>query len=162
MDGIEQWGISVCCAAIAGGVMHMISPGAAMERIFRIVVGVFFVCTVLSPLTELNDFELHQGWLINEHQKEEMMQDYENAADSIFETTAMQTLGDLAAKKLAELGINDALVSVYMTEKTNGELKSEDIAIEIELAEEYKDRHTEICKYLEYELGTTIRIGYRK
>ena len=118
--------------------------------------------TILSPLSTFVDLDLQKEWHLEEYQQESLEQSYEEQADAIFEMTALEALSELTQKKLAYLGINEATVSVYITEKKSQALRAEDIIIEVDLPIEAKDRHEEICKYLEYELGTTIRIGYTK
>ena len=159
MNEIQQWGATVCCAAIAAGILNMVSPGASMERIFRIVIGLFFVCSILSPLKNFDSIITHQ-WPANENKQQLMTENYGNAADEIFNKTATQMLQGLTQKKLEDMGIKDGVVSVYINETTNEKLIAEDIIIEVELKKEQAHRHDEIVKYLKYELGTTIRIGY--
>jgi len=140
----------------------MIAPNAAMERILRIVIGVFFVCTVLSPLSSSDFSDLGDTWQLNLQQQDVLYENFEQATDEIFTISASKSIQQLTEKKLENMGINNALVSVYITDQTNHRLCPEDIVVEVGLDNQYVNRHDEICRYLEYELGTTIRIGYQK
>lgn len=53
MDEIKKWAFSVCCAAVAGGIMNMFLPKGNSEKIFKSVFCVFFLGVIISPLSEL-------------------------------------------------------------------------------------------------------------
>ena len=160
MDSVMKWGMSLCCAALAGGVAQILSPGGSMERIFRITLSVFFLCCVVSPFNGFSgNFSLEESGILLQDREEEAALELSDAADKIFYRSAAEKLELLAQKKLEQMGINDAKLSVYITE-TDHQLTAEDIVVEAVLPKECKDRHDEICTRLGYELGTTLRIGY--
>ena len=160
MDEFLRWGMTLCCAALAVGILHIISPGSSMEKIFRITLSVFFLCCVVSPLTQMiKNFEVKQDNRWIESKENEIAQEMEQIAEEIFEGSVTEQLQMLAQKKLEQMGINDARLSVYIIE-TDRQLIAEDIVVEAVLPQKYKERHNEIFGRLIYELGTTLRIGY--
>ena len=50
MDGIREWGYSLCAAAIACGMIQVLIPNAGAGRVMRMTVSVFFLCCLFSPL----------------------------------------------------------------------------------------------------------------
>ncbi len=50
MDAIKGWAISICMAALAGTVVHFLSPSGNTQRIFKVVLSVFFITVLVYPL----------------------------------------------------------------------------------------------------------------
>jgi len=160
MDAVMKWGMTLCCTALAVGIAQMISPGRSMEGIFRITLGVFFLCCIISPFADLpGTLELKENNMQIETKGEKTADELSQAADQLFYASASDKLAVLAQKKLEQMGINNAKLSVYITE-TNQQLSAEDIVVEAHLPSDYKDRHEEICTRLGYELGTSLQISY--
>lgn len=61
MEIFKQWAFSVCAAAVAGGIAHMILPKSGLSKIFSLTASVFFLCALLSPLL-LSGGELRLEW----------------------------------------------------------------------------------------------------
>lgn len=53
MENIKSWAFSVCCAAVIGTLLNMILPEGSLQRMFKCIFCVFFLCTVLNPLSEI-------------------------------------------------------------------------------------------------------------
>jgi hypothetical protein len=56
MEMVYQWTSGICLAAAAVGLCYFITPKSGLGRVFRMLLSLFFLCTVLSPLRE---FPLH-------------------------------------------------------------------------------------------------------
>ena len=56
MDAFRQWTLCVIIAAAAGTFACALSPRGATDKTVRAVVGIFVVCAICAPLSEL-DFE---------------------------------------------------------------------------------------------------------
>lgn len=54
MDTIRNWAFSICCAALAGGILNFLLPKNDLQKTFKTVFCVFFLCIILSPLSEIN------------------------------------------------------------------------------------------------------------
>lgn len=159
MELIRQWGMALCCAALAGGIAQMLAPGAAMNRIFRIALGAFFLCCMIDPFIGIRGDQLQELNFQQKQEQQETADQLSSQAEEIFLVNVKDKLVQLAQKKLENMGINEGQVTVYINE-TSLQLQPEDIVLEIVLPITYRDRHDEICRRLEYELGLTLRIGY--
>ena len=59
MEFIKNWAFSVCSAAICGSVMYLVLPEGNLQKVFKTVFCMFFLCTVISPFAEIKipDFD---------------------------------------------------------------------------------------------------------
>lgn len=53
MEMIKNWAFSLCVAAIVGSVMKMLLPDGGLQKTFKTVLCVFFLCVMLVPLSEI-------------------------------------------------------------------------------------------------------------
>lgn len=54
MEFFKEWAFSICCALIIGGILNMILPSGNMQKIFKTVLCIFFICVVAAPITEID------------------------------------------------------------------------------------------------------------
>ena len=160
MDAIRQWGFAVCCAAVAGGIAQMLSPKGSLQKVFRMTLGAFFLCSLLYPLLTITpklSVELDHQQI---ETRQEIAQRIQNNADEQFISEFSIILKDEIQKKLDEMGIKGGQISVYIDGGKDSGLQPEDVAAELTLDQEYAGRHEELVRNLEYQLGITVRIGY--
>lgn len=50
MDGIRSWAFAVCAAAVCAAVMNMLLPKGSEKRIFKTVLSLYMLCSILSPI----------------------------------------------------------------------------------------------------------------
>lgn len=50
MESIRNWAFAVCAAAVCGAVMNMLIPDGSEKRIFKTVLCLFMLCSILSPI----------------------------------------------------------------------------------------------------------------
>lgn len=50
LDSIKDWAFSICAASICGTMMNIILPKGDLQKIFKTVYSVFFLCCILSPI----------------------------------------------------------------------------------------------------------------
>lgn len=53
MDGIKGWAAALCVAAIGCALMQMLAPKDGMGKIFKLMLGAFFLCCMTMPLLQL-------------------------------------------------------------------------------------------------------------
>lgn len=58
MQAITQWAAGICFAIAAAGICGMLVPQNALGKTFRVLLSVFFLCSVLSPLRSCSQLEL--------------------------------------------------------------------------------------------------------
>ncbi len=159
MEALQQWGLAVCSAAVVGGIVQIISPDKAMGQVFRMSLGAFFLCCLLSPFLTLTPDIITEFDIDSTPRQEDIAQNIQQEMDEGFYTALGDGLRQAVQKKLEDLGILEGDITVYITEGYTT-LTPEDMVAEIVLPETYHERHKEISDYLVYELGITIRIGY--
>jgi len=159
MDAIRQWTLTVCCAAVTGGIMRMILPESSVKKTFHIILSSFMVFSIILPLHSITGKNIDEIFVLSEEEMTGYAKEYAINENLLFENTACQKIKQLVESKLKEMSINNAQISVYINQ-SDALLQPEDIIIECLLPESCRNRHQEICQVLEYEMGTTIQIGY--
>lgn len=56
MEKIQNWAFSLCCASIAGSILNMIVPEGNLQKTFKTILCVFFLCVFVSPIMK-TDFD---------------------------------------------------------------------------------------------------------
>ena len=54
METVRNWAFSICCASVIGGILNLILPKNDLQKTFKTVFCVFFLCIILSPLSEID------------------------------------------------------------------------------------------------------------
>ncbi|MBR5273154.1 MAG: stage III sporulation protein AF [Clostridia bacterium] len=54
MDAIKGWAIGICMASLAGTIVHFLSPSGNTQRMFKVVLSVFFITVLIYPLGLFN------------------------------------------------------------------------------------------------------------
>ncbi len=161
MEAIRQWAFSICCGAVAGGMAQMLAPNSPMQKVFRITLGAFFLCSLIYPFLTLapqmlDDIEDFAG-----SEPEYISRDIAGQLDGVVLSEIEAALTAHTVKKLDEMGINNPSVTIYINTEAEGGVAPEDIVAEIELDKAYEPRHDQLIRDLEYQLGIDVKIGYR-
>lgn len=53
MEAIKSWAFSLCISAVVGSVMTFLLPEGSLQKTFKTVLCVFFLCVMLSPLSDI-------------------------------------------------------------------------------------------------------------
>lgn len=160
MEAVRQWGFAICCAAVAGGIAQMLSPQGSLQKVFRMTLGAFFLCSLLYPLLTITPelrFELDNTQIEN---RMDIAQRLQESVDGQFLSELSGSLEEEIRKKLADMGINEAQITVYINGEGQSALTAEDIVAEVVLDQAFAGRHDELVRNLEYQLGVTVRMGY--
>ena len=59
MDSVRDWAFSLCVASICGTIMNGILPECDLQKIFKTVYSVFFICCVISPIIRCSGKEFN-------------------------------------------------------------------------------------------------------
>lgn len=161
MELLSQWAFGVCCAAVAGGITQLVLPNSPMQKIYRVVVGAFFVCCTLVPLmtvlprltVELDPFPQAQA--------QELTEELAQVQDQLLRDQVEEALTGQVEEKLEKMSINGAAVHIHFSTEPGTVLEAEHVTVEVILPEGYRPRHDELAKSLEYQLGLAVRLGYR-
>ncbi len=147
MADIKVWAVSLCVAAIAGAIMHMLAPNTSLEKLMRLVIGVFFLSCIVSPvLTKLPDMTLTVSGKA-EQRLAEVQDGLMSAVDNQMETGMVDQIGLLLNKK----GVTPENISFeYNTADKNRISISQ---IDVVLSPDYAMRETEIRDYINDKTG---------
>ena len=50
IESLRNWALTVALAALAGGIVRLLTPKGSVQKAVRVVVAVFLLCAFLSPL----------------------------------------------------------------------------------------------------------------
>ena len=54
MDFLKDWAFSVCCAVLICGIFDILLPEGSFRKTFKVILSLFFICIVISPITKIN------------------------------------------------------------------------------------------------------------
>jgi hypothetical protein len=103
MQAITQWAAGICFAIAAAGICGMLVPQNALGKTFRMLLSVFFLCSVLSPLRSCSQLELPAVDTPPEQLAEEISQQLEEElTDRIAQQLAEQAEPPLTEEQAAQ------------------------------------------------------------
>lgn len=156
MEAVKQWGFSLCAAMVACGIAHMMLPKSNLEKMFRMVVSVFFICAILSPIV-LRD----TGLMVDIAFGAEV--EIADRSGRVAEVADRQTLDrmradleKMIADKLSQKGIKVREVTININ--TSGQNSVQITSAEVLIASEHREQLDTISVELESELGCPVRI----
>ena len=159
MEQIRQWTFAVCAALTAGSAMRMILPKSSLQRVYSVVITLFFLCCVLAPISRGHTAPALPQW---ESNAEGNMQERANA---LAETVQKQTqaavtmeMEKIVREILAEMGIKGAGIAINII--TNGQNDWAVEGLRLLLAEEWRPQETAIANSLQRQLGVPAVILY--
>ncbi len=94
METVKNWAFSVCCASIFGGILNYILSDGGVQKIYKTVFCVFFLCILISPVSDIDfskitDFKLSnmEQYKINFEENEFNQNSVEYLKNEIFYST---------------------------------------------------------------------------
>ncbi len=154
MDTVKAWAISICMASLAGTVAHFLSPSGNIQRIFKVVISVFFITVMVYPIVGLSGDSI--GDVIDGY----------TYYDSYIDNT--EQIADIVLKQsVAQIksGVNDLLQGLGIEKseiKVNTDINEDDSivisSIEVVIGEEYKSKITEIYDELRKNIDCEIDV----
>lgn len=121
MDAIKGWAAALCVVAVGCTLIQMLAPKDGMGRIFRILIGAFFLCCMVSPLLSLRhitNLDLNllpteiQSTILEEKVKEQLDRQISAAVEKIV-NQAMENY-NLKAEKVETMTDTSEDGSIYM------------------------------------------------
>ena len=159
MEAIRTWAFSVCAAMAACGIALQLMPKSNLTGIFKLVVSVFFLCCLMSPVVlnapeGLMSFESYSGE-IAEEKALKLREVIEEQTVLSAERAVKKNIED----KLNQMGINYHYIAININ--TNGQSEKADTVI-IMLDKNHEQEHVKLKKQIEEELLMDVHIGYNK
>ncbi len=147
MADIKLWAISLCVAALAGAIMHILAPKTSLEKMMRLVIGVFFLSCIISPvLSKLPDIKLTFSGKADQSLTE-VQERLLSTVDKQTESSMITQVESLLAQK----GVTAENISFeYNTADKNRISISQ---IDVVISPDYADREAEIREYISGKTG---------
>ncbi|MDR2909312.1 MAG: stage III sporulation protein AF [Oscillospiraceae bacterium] len=159
MDAVKQWAFALCATMIACGLAQMIMPRSNMEKTFRMVISIFFLCAVLSPIVLVSPplrVDMPQDGY---SQSQERARAVEEVAGRQTIEMASRSLEQIVSDNLAQRGINVHSITINITVGESDTPRLENAGLVLDIAHE--EEGGAISKELESELGCPVNISYR-
>ena len=109
MEALKGWAIGACMASLAGTVVHFLSPSGNVQRIFKVVISVFFITVLIYPIGLLGDgiSDITEGYTYPEY--------YADNVEKIGDVLLQQSINQLelvVESVVEELEITDYEISI--------------------------------------------------
>lgn len=123
MNVFYSWTISICLSAVAASIFELLIPKGNMEKIFRVVLGIFMVCVVLVPINSVLS-SVKNNITIQKYQYQDgdynayVNEQYINSAKEVLYNKSIETLSDigLTAEKvdiIIDIDDNNEVVNIW-------------------------------------------------
>lgn len=157
MEMVRQWAFSLCSAMAVCGIALQLMPKSNLAGIFKLVISVFFLCCLLSPViirfpNEFIRLEEYSS-LAAEEKAERLRLVMEKQARAQGERNAEEIIAD----KLRQMGIKYHSVTININ--TGGQSETAASA-DITLDKSYEPQHDKMVSRLKSALQMDVRLGY--
>lgn len=159
MEGIREWVLAVCAAAIGGGLVHMLAPQGNVQKVLKVSLSVFFLCCLLSPVWSGDlqlEFEQAQDAPEGTQRTEELQQAYEDT----IEAQVRAQLAEAVRIRLGENGITCLQIVINTTTTQTGSIDISSVTVELD--EGYSDRAEDVEREVEELLGICPEVYFRQ
>lgn len=165
MDEVHRWVFTVCCGALLCGIVSVLLPNKGMEKLMRMVLGLFLLCCLLLPVGKplpFPDLELEGAQAEAERAAGEVAGFF--LRDSVEKGEA--ALRQAAAKELREYGIKEEDIQIYIEAdggEQAGSLGKEspsEITARVRLPQRLRELEEEFRERLKDALGVDVQLEY--
>ena len=160
MAEVGRWVFTICCGAALCGVVSVLLPSKGMEKLMRMVLGLFMLCCFPLPAgLELDLAELEPPEAASAMEEAAQRATHHFLQDTL--SRSQEELRRLAGKELEESGINEKDIQIYI--EADGPREGSGLAFTVELVlhRQLQERQQELLPRLEQALGIAVRLGYR-
>ena len=126
MSSVQNWAAALCVAAFASALLQYLSPGGTMEKVFRLVLGAFVLCGLLSPLTDVlpTIAESLPAWSESSPQSE-----FTQSVDDQILQSAKANLEQVIAGQLYTMGYSWENIEIFMDMAADGSIVINKVAV---------------------------------
>lgn len=148
MQTIRSIAVSVCVAMAATGILSMLMPGKSMEKTVKIAVGLFFLSSIILPLTT-GDFSLELDWLLEDQQTidNQLDQTVQQHMEALTTYNLEQTVRELLEKN--EISVQKVEVSINIEQTSSITITRLDIV----LPEQEQKKQREVSELVKQTFG---------
>ena len=158
MSALGQWAFALCVAMVAMGLCKMLVPSKNMEKTFRFVVSVFFLCVLLSPAVVRFPALMIELPVHTQREIDQRSQQLDEMARQQALTMASGRLRQIISEKLSLRGINPHSIAINFNTNYQGETILESVEITLDVA--YQDYQAALIEYLQVELGCSVWLSF--
>lgn len=157
METVHQWASGVCLAAATAGLCYFVAPKSGLGRVFQILLSLFFLCSVLSPLGSFNR-KLSDRWLRKAQERAEQIsqQTQTQSQQAACELVKAQVKTEITGF-LAEAGITPVQISIDIVQQES----SDWVVLTLVLDSDDREQEAWLRKCLEAE-QLELRIQYQE
>lgn len=113
MQSIYICAASLCCCLVVCAILRMVAPSGNTQKIMSVVIGVFTVCCLLSPLYEIGknlNFSENKDYV-----SDKIRNDYEQQYDSKVLQTTAEYINEYVNSLLCESGVDNAQIETILS-----------------------------------------------
>mgnify|MGYP002524391022 CR=1 FL=1 len=154
MESIQSWAFAVCAAAVCGAVMNMLLPDGSEKRIFKTVLCLFMLCSILSPIlsTDFSDLSTELDFGESSAQNGNITGELLSLSAEEVQSTIISD----AAAALREKGIAADNISAEVNISPDGSINISRFSVAVS-----SGNPDEIKKIVEQKTGLSPEIEYR-
>ena len=157
MEAVRTWAFSICAAMAACGIALQLMPKSNLTGVFKLVVSVFFLCCLLSPVL----LRIPEGRLWLPEYSAEIAEEKAARLEEVMEKqtriSAEQAAQKIIADKLRQMGINYHSIAININ--TNGQSETRAVAVII-LDRSLEPQHEALKRRIEQSLEMDVDLGY--
>ena len=155
MSGVREWSSVIVLAALAAGILQYLMPTGSMERVTRLVIGAFIICSILLPVGRLVRQLDVQAFAQGEGAAAPNRQ-YQDTVNRQTAEAAQDAVRTVVIATLSEKGIQCKNVALNMDTNEDGRISITKVFVSLDQKESGKLQETK--KLLEQELGLTTEV----
>jgi hypothetical protein len=152
MDTVKQWALGITVAAIAGGVVLILSPSGGTEKIVRTAVSLFLLCVILTPFMSGVDVDAILGNIRTNYEEPDA-----SAVKGTLEEQMKQALSEKLNEILVNNGIKDASINIDISIDKDNNMSIDKVNIKADKA--YSSKFDKAKGEIKSELGIEVEIG---
>lgn len=114
MSAIKSWSMTICLVSILCTLLEILFPQGKMEKIFRVVLGVFLLCALLVPIgSTLKNINFDAKKTENFIKDKDKIK-FKSTVDDQVKASAEKNLRASIEKILAAKGIKPEKINIFM------------------------------------------------
>ncbi|MBR2319908.1 MAG: hypothetical protein IKA50_03895 [Clostridia bacterium] len=154
MDGIRQWAVAVCAAAVVCTLLRHLFPDSRLGQQGRMLLPCLFLCVLLSPISGFS-----QGVKLPDFTHENGVEDGEMTVRMRQQVVAQvnTTLLQMVNQSLSGYGWSAKKVVADMDISEDGSIRMGQITVYVD--EEVARRATAVKQVAEKRLGATVEVA---
>lgn len=154
MNGVREWSTIIVLAALAAAILQYLIPDGAMEKVTRLVIGAFIICSVLIPLNGLTNKTDVAAFAAGTEPVGNLR--YQNTINEQTAKAAENAVRTVVISELAKKGITCKNVEINMDTNEDGSISITKVFVSLDQKDAAKEQ--EIRMLLQQELGLQTEV----